>query len=207
VPSRDQILSFHEAPPPPGESPWVVPPVPSAVEVVDYDPDWPAIAEKVVDGLRAALRQRALRIEHVGSTAVPGLAAKPVIDLDLTVADPGDERGWLPQLQEAGYVLTVREPWWHEHRLLRRGSPDGSRTGADPAVNLHVFGPDSPELVKHVVFREWLRADAADRELYAAVKRSAAAGPDQRVMDYNARKQAAVLDIYERAFTAAGFLS
>jgi hypothetical protein len=72
VPSRDQILSFHEAPPPPGESPWVVPPVPSAIEVVDYDPGWPAIAERVVDELRAALRQRALRIEHVGSTAVPG---------------------------------------------------------------------------------------------------------------------------------------
>ncbi|QHC69215.1 GrpB family protein [Rathayibacter sp. VKM Ac-2801] len=200
MPSRDQILSFEETPRPPGKSPWVVPPTPSAIEVVEYDPEWPTIAERVVRGLRAALGLRALRIEHVGSTAVPGLAAKPVIDLDLTVADPGDERGWLPPLQEAGYVLTVREPWWHEHRLLQR------RSGEHPAVNLHVFGPDSPESVKHAVFREWLRADPADRELYAEAKRSAAAGPDQRVMDYNARKQAAIRDIYQRAFTAAGFL-
>lgn len=210
MPSRDDILSFDEPPVPLGATPWVVEPTRAVIEVVDYDPQWPAQASVIIERLSAALRQRALRIEHVGSTSVPTLAAKPVIDIDLTVADPADERGWLPQLQKAGFELTVREPWWHEHRMLRRcrradncplTSPD-----AEPAVNVHVFGPDSPELVKHVLFRNWLRTDAADRELYEAAKRSAATGPGQHVMDYNLRKQTAILDIYQRAFTAAGFL-
>jgi GrpB-like predicted nucleotidyltransferase (UPF0157 family) len=209
VPSRSEILSLDAAPSPPGQTPWVIKPVPVAVEVVEYDPEWPNVAREICERLSAVLRHRALRIEHVGSTAVPGLAAKPVIDLDLTVADPADERVWLPRLQEAGYVLTVREPWWHEHRMLRGGhrADDGhAPASTGPAVNIHVFGPDSPELVKHIVFRNWLRADAPDRELYAAAKRSAADGPSQRVMDYNARKQAVIHDIYQRAFRAAGFI-
>ena len=209
MPSRDEILSFDDAPPPPGTTPWVVEPVSAEIDVAEYDPRWPAQAQEISETVSAALSQRALRIEHVGSTAVPGLAAKPVIDLDLTVADPADERNWLPLVQGAGFVLTVREPWWHEHRMLRGGSrvDDGHvPTGGATAVNLHVFGPDSPELVKHIVFRNWLRADESDRELYAAAKRSAAGGKAQRVMDYNARKEAVIRDIYQRAFRAAGFL-
>jgi GrpB-like predicted nucleotidyltransferase (UPF0157 family) len=209
MPSRSDILSFDVPPTPPGASPWVVEPLRVAIELAEYDPSWPVRAQETIERISAALGQRALRIEHVGSTAVPGLAAKPVIDLDLTVADPSDERHWLPQLQEAGFVLTVREPWWHEHRMLRGGqrADDGHAEGqAGQAVNLHVFGPDSPELVKHVVFRNWLRADATDRELYAATKREAANGPSQRVMEYNARKEFVIHEIYERAFRAAGFL-
>ena len=132
---------------------------------------------------------------------MPGLPAKPVIDLDVTVADPADEAHWLPPLEDAGLVLTVREPWWHGHRCLR---------GTAPRVNVHVFGPDSPELVKHIVFRNWLRQDAGDRELYAAAKRVAAgsgSGDGMMLMeDYNARKQAVIREIYGRAFRAAGFL-
>lgn len=209
MPSRSDILSFDEAPPPPGESPWVVQPATAAIELAEYDPRWPAQAQAIIERLTAILQHRALRIEHVGSTAVPGLVAKPVIDLDLTVADPADERHWLPALERAGFVLTVREPWWHEHRMLRggrRADDDWASTDEWPPINLHVFGPDSPELVKHIVFRNWLRADATDREAYAAAKHSAAEGPSQRVMDYNARKQAIIRDIYQRAFRAAGFL-
>jgi GrpB-like predicted nucleotidyltransferase (UPF0157 family) len=209
VPTRDEILRFDEPAVPPGESPWVVPPVPSAIEVVEYDPRWPDAARRIIDRLRRALGTRAVRIEHVGSTAVPGLPAKPVIDLDLTVADPAAEQAWLPQLQAAGFVLTVREPWWHGHRLLRGGrAGGGSHDGDDTELpsNVHVFGPDSPELVKHVVFRDWLRADAADRDRYAAAKREAAGGPEQRMTEYNARKEAVVHEVYERAFRAAGFL-
>ncbi len=210
MPSRSEILNLDEpTAAPPGESPWVVEPVQSAILLAEYDPQWPLLAQSIIERVGAALGPRALRIEHVGSTAVPGLAAKPVIDLDLTVADPGDEGGWLPPLQEEGFVLAVREPWWHGHRMLRggrRGCEVVAPASGDQAVNLHVFGPDSPELVKHVVFRNWLRVDAEDRELYAAAKRSAADGPAQRVMDYNARKEAVVHDIYRRAFRAAGFL-
>lgn len=198
MPTRSEILGFDDSPPPPGASPWVVEPERVAIELVEYDPDWPAHAREVGELIGAALGTRAVRVEHVGSTAVPGLVAKPIIDLDLTVACPAAEAAWLPTLERAGFELTVREPWWHEHRMLRY------RKGV--SVNLHVFGPDSAELVKHVVFRDWLRANEADRQLYSAAKRAAADGPDQRVMDYNARKQAVILEIYERAFRAAGFL-
>lgn len=154
-----------------------------------------------------ALGMRALRVEHVGSTAVPGLAAKPVLDLDLTVADPSDEPVWLPPLEAIGFTLTVREPWWHGHRLLRIDpSTEPSRLpSAGVAVNLHVFGPDSPELIKHVVFRNWLRSSSADRERYAEVKRHAAELPAQSMSDYNERKATLIREIYGRAFDAAGF--
>jgi len=200
MPTIDEILSFDDSPPPPGASPWVVEPVVAPITLVDYDPSWPAQAAAVAARIAAALGTRALRIEHVGSTSVPGLPAKPVIDLDLTVAAPAHEAGWLPQLQAAGFVLTVREPWWHEHRLVR---------GAAPAANVHVFGPDSPETVKHTVFRDWLRSSAADRELYAAAKREAAEATTRGrglVMDYNQRKEGVIREIYGRAFRAAGFL-
>lgn len=201
MPRRDEILSFHVSPAPPGESPWVIEPSHAAIEVVEYDPRWPGEAQKVCDRVRSALGVRALRIEHVGSTAVPRLPAKPVLDLDLTVAEPAAEQEWLPQLQDTGFLLTVREPWWHEHRMLRSNLDDEDGL----ATNIHVFGPDSPELIRHIVFRNWLRADSTDRELYAETKRAAADGTIQRVMDYNARKEAVIHDIYQRAFRAAGF--
>jgi GrpB-like predicted nucleotidyltransferase (UPF0157 family) len=211
VSTRDEILSFDEAPTPAGASPWVVEPTRAPIELVEYDEAWPARAVEVTARVVAALGTRALRVEHIGSTSVAGLAAKPVIDLDLTVADPEAEAGWLAHLEAAGFVLTVREPWWHGHRMLRGGvrSDDGATpSDGGPAVNLHVFGPDSPELVKHIVFRDWLRASVEDRDLYARTKRAAvaASGGDSTVMEYNARKQTVIREIYARAFAAAGFL-
>ena len=204
MPTTAEILHFDN-PSPDDPDPWVVRPEPQRIELVDHDPSWTAQAEELCTRIADALGMRALRIEHVGSTSVPGLPAKPVIDLDVTVADPADEAHWLPPLEDAGLVLTVREPWWHGHRCLR---------GTAPRVNVHVFGPDSPELVKHIVFRNWLRQDAGDRELYAAAKRVAAGsgsgsgdGDGMMLMeDYNARKQAVIREIYGRAFLAAGFL-
>ena len=80
--------------------------------------------------IRNALGELALEVEHVGSTSVPGLPAKPIIDIDLIVPDSGDEASWLPPLERAGFVLKVREPWWYEHRCLRFD---------DPRCNLDVF--------------------------------------------------------------------
>lgn len=208
---RSQVTNFAN-PRPADADPWVVKPVIAPVDLMEHDANWPEQAHRLAAQLRSLLGLRALRVEHVGSTAVPGLPAKPVIDLDVTVADPADEPRWLPPLEAAGFVLTVREPWWHEHRMLRGGRRADDRiapTDGGPAANIHVFGPDSPELVQHTVFRDWLRHNDADRRLYAAAKRDAAVAASElseQVMEYNSRKQAVMRDIYVRAFRAAGFL-
>lgn len=176
----------------------MVPPEAVRIDVAAADPAWPDLFARVAEPLRAALGARAPDIAHVGSTAVPGLDAKPVIDIDLIVADSSDEEAWLPALEGDGLVLTVREPWWHEHRMLRLDAP---------RANIHVFGPDAPEPWRHRIFRDHLRRCAADRELYAAATRAASASSNaagEAVMDYNRRKQDVVREIYGRAFTAAG---
>jgi GrpB-like predicted nucleotidyltransferase (UPF0157 family) len=199
MPTRQQIVTFDESPAPPGASPWVPGAGPSVdVAVVDPDPAWADWCVELAARVRGALGWRVLQLEHVGSTSVPGLPAKPVIDLDLTVADPDDEAAYLPALEAAGFELRVREPWWWGHRVLR---------SLEPRCHLHVFGPDSPELVRHRIFRDWLRGNADDRELYARTKREAAAATSaagEHSMDYNDRKAAVVREIYHRAFVAAG---
>ena len=91
----------------------------ATIDLVEYDPEWPRLFEREAERIRDALGAKALRIEHVGSTSVPGLAAKPIIDIDLVVADSSDEDAYVPQLEAAGYVLRIREPDWFEHRLLQ----------------------------------------------------------------------------------------
>lgn len=199
MPSRDDIVTFHDPPVPPGASPWVDGPSPD-VRVVAADPAWPARFEELAAAVRGALGGRALVIEHVGSTAVPDLPAKPIIDVDLVVADPADEAAYVPALEALGFVLRVREPWWFEHRLLR---------GSAPASHVHVFGPDSPEVVRHRIFRDWLRANPVERERYAAAKLAASAASSaagEHGMQYNARKEQVVREIYARAFAAAGLV-
>lgn len=172
------------------------PPPPETVEIVAYNPEWPGRYQSLAAEIRTALGPVILDLEHVGSTSVPGLAAKDVIDIDLTMADPSDEQRYVPALAAIGYTLTVREPSWHQHRCLRL---------ADPRVNLHVFGPDCPESIRHRMFRDWLRAHPEDRERYEDAKRAAVPGGGH-VMDYNARKQDTILAIYDRLFRAAGML-
>jgi GrpB-like predicted nucleotidyltransferase (UPF0157 family) len=194
-------VSFDDAPPPHGARAWV-PDTPRAigVEVTDPDPDWPRQYRVLADRIRAALGWRVLQLEHVGSTSVAGLAAKPVIDIDLTVADPGREQDYIPALERIGFWLAIREPWWYGHRALRAD---------EPRCNLHVFGFDSPELVKHRIFRDWLRGNPAERDYYAFAKRQAAAEANahgEHDMQYNARKEQVIREIYHRAFVAAGLL-
>jgi GrpB-like predicted nucleotidyltransferase (UPF0157 family) len=94
------------------------------IKIVDYDPDWPKQFEMHARIIAGALGGLALRIEHVGSTSVPALAAKPIIDILFIVQDSADESAYLPQLEAAGYVLRVREPDWNEHRMLRTPEKD-----------------------------------------------------------------------------------
>ena len=201
MPTREEIVTFHDPPAPEGVSPFVPGAQPQTdVHVVDPDPAWRASYDDLAARIRSAIGWRALVIEHVGSTAVPGLPAKPVIDIDLVVADPDDEAAYMPALEAAGFELRVREPWWFGHRMLRT---------LDPRCHLHVFGPDSPEVVKHRLFRDWLRGNPDDRDLYAATKREAAAAATaagEDMMQYNARKERVVHEIYHRAFLAMGLL-
>jgi GrpB-like predicted nucleotidyltransferase (UPF0157 family) len=201
MPSQADIVAFDDSPPPPGAKAWVTDaPRAIGIEVTDPDPVWPRQYRVLAARIRAALGWRVLQLEHVGSTSVPGLAAKPVIDIDLTVADPGREQDYVPALEKTGFRLVIREPWWHGHRVLRADQP---------RCNLHVFGFDSPELVKHRIFRDWLRGNPAERDRYAAAKRQAAAEANARGehdMQYNARKQQVIREIYHRAFVAAGLL-
>lgn len=138
------------------------------IEIVDYDSNWPelfATQERIV---RNAVGAAALGIEHIGSTSVPGLAAKPIIDMLLVVANSADEATYLPQLTNAGYELRVREPEFHEHRMLRTPARD---------VHLHVLSRGATEIERYLVFRDRLRRSAADRRLYEATKRRLAAQP------------------------------
>jgi GrpB-like predicted nucleotidyltransferase (UPF0157 family) len=202
MPTRAEIITFDDSPPPPGAEAWVPGAAPAAgIEVIEPDPGWPQRYEELAGRIREALGERALRLEHVGSTSVPGLPAKPIIDIDLTVADSDREQDYVPALEAAGFTLVIREPWWYGHRALRADSP--------PRGNLHVFGPDSPEAARHRIFRDWLRANPDDRDRYAAIKRQAASEANARgehVMEYNARKEQVIREIYQRAFAAAGLL-
>lgn len=201
MPSRAQIVTFDDAAPPDGAESFVAGAAPAAgIEMAGPDPAWPQQYQVLAARIRAALGWRVLQLEHVGSTSVPGLAAKPVIDIDLTVADPDREEAYRPALEAAGFRLVIREPWWYGHRAL---------TAEQPRCNLHVFGFDSPEPVRHRIFREWLRGNPADRDRYAAAKRQAAAAANasgEHVMQYNARKQQVIREIYHRAFVAAGLI-
>ena len=166
---------------------------PSLVEVVAPDPVWPQSYGVVCARVAAALGDRVLAIEHVGSTAVPGLWAKPMIDVDLTVADSADEDAWLPDLDSAGFALRVREPDWEEHRVLRCQKP---------TANLHVFSPGAREPQRHRMFRDWLRAHQEDRDRYSEVKRELAARGFTDQMLYNNDKAWFVYELYERVFVA-----
>lgn len=166
---------------------------PAEVVVVPYDPRWPGAYAEVEGIVREALGDLVLAIEHTGSTSVPGLAAKPVIDAVLTVPDPADEAAYVPSLEERGYVLRVREPEWQEHRML---------TTPERTVNLHVFGPGAVEPRRQLLFRDWLRGHPGDRDDYGAHKTEIAARGFTRVMAYNNEKAALVYDIYEKAFAA-----
>lgn len=164
---------------------------PAPVEVVAPDPTWAAAYAVVRGRIFAALGERVLAVEHVGSTAVGDMWAKPVIDIDLTVADSAAEDAWLPDLEAAGFVLRVREPEREEHRLVR---------GQDPTSNVHVFSAGAREPQRHVMFRDWLRTHAEDRDRYSAIKCEVAACGFTEGMLYNNAKAGFVYDLYEKVF-------
>lgn len=160
------------------------------IELVDYDPTWPQDFARTATRLQNALGAGALALDHVGSTSVPGLCAKPIIDINLTVGSSAREELYRPELERAGYRFILREPAWFEHRLFK---------GDAPRVNLHVFPQGAAELVRMRLFRDWLRHDAADRALYAEMKRRLAAQDWPEVQAYADAKSTIIEEIMTRA--------
>jgi len=164
--------------------------VSSQIVLMDYDPHWPEAFRREADRIRGLLGCQALQIEHIGSTAVPCLAAKPIIDILLVVADSSDESTYVPTLESAGYFLRIREPNWHEHRMFKGPAAD---------VNLHVFSSGCPEIARILTLRNWLRSDAADRDLYERTKRRLAQLEWKDVQNYADAKTAVIEEILVRA--------
>jgi GrpB-like predicted nucleotidyltransferase (UPF0157 family) len=165
----------------------------ATIRLAEADPAWAHRYAAQAALIRAALDDRAIAVEHVGSTAVSGLAAKPILDILLLVADPADEAGYVPDLEAAGFLLHAREPGWHEHRLLKRASP---------AVHLHVFAPGCPEAERLLLFRDRLRGSRQDRERYEQTKRELAARTWTYVQDYADAKVEVVEQILAHARTS-----
>jgi GrpB-like predicted nucleotidyltransferase (UPF0157 family) len=165
-------------------------PANSTVYLAPYDPAWPSQFAHLEALIRATLGDDVLLLEHVGSTSVPGLSAKPVIDMVLVVADSSDEPAYVPRLEEKGFVLRIREPDWYEHRLLKAPGVKG---------NLHVFSGGCGEIEKMLLFRDWLRTHAGDRDHYEKTKRELAARIWKYTQNYADAKTEVVLEILARA--------
>ncbi|SMD21850.1 GrpB family protein [Kibdelosporangium aridum] len=174
-------------------------PAPYSVKVVvaDYDPLWPSWFAEEADKIRTALGPVALRVEHVGSTSVPGLAAKPIIDIALEVPDSSNEDSYVPALVAAGYDLHIREPEFHEHRCFYSRVDRGHKRD----VNLHTYTAGCVEMDIYTVFRDWLRTNDDDRLLYQTTKQELAKRDWKYVQNYADAKTDIIQAIKTRAGT------
>jgi GrpB-like predicted nucleotidyltransferase (UPF0157 family) len=167
------------------------------IKIAEYDSTWPALFAKHAKIIGDLLGSAAWRIEHIGSTSVPGLAAKPIIDILVVVKDSTDESVYLRQLEAAGYVLRVREPDWHEHRMFRTRDKD---------VHVHVYSDGCPEIARNLTFRDRLRRNANDRTRYEQTKRQLAT-QDWSDMNAYAEAKTDVIEDVIAASRAAGEIS
>jgi GrpB-like predicted nucleotidyltransferase (UPF0157 family) len=184
--TEEQIRATH---------PGVLVPLAGPIQIVEYDPQWPRLFEREAERIQAALGDQVLLLEHIGSTSVPELAAKPKIDLLLAVADSANELTYAPNLEAAGYVLQIREPDWYEHRMFK---------GSDPDVNLHVYTFGCPEIDRVLLLRNWLRSHTSDRQLYERTKRELACMDWKYMQNYADAKTAVIENILARAQADAG---
>jgi GrpB-like predicted nucleotidyltransferase (UPF0157 family) len=164
------------------------------IEVVDWSPRWAEQFEEVAVVLRRALADvRSARVEHVGSTSVPGLAAKPILDVDVVV-EPGEEPAAVAALASIGYV--------HRGDLGVAGR-EAFRAPDEPRRNVYVCTAGTPNVRNHLAVRDVLRRRADLREAYDSVKRALAADPDMDIDTYVAGKSAVLQEVLE----ASGELS
>jgi len=164
------------------------------IRIADYDPDWPTQYQTHAKKIAVALGDALLRIEHIGSTSVPGLAAKPIIDILMVVANSADEASYLHRLEAAGYELRVREPDFYEHRMFRTPTRD---------AHVHVFSSGAPEIIRLLTFRDRLRTNAEERKRYEDAKRRLATQSWPH-MDAYAQAKTDVIESIMAAATAYG---
>jgi GrpB-like predicted nucleotidyltransferase (UPF0157 family) len=160
------------------------------VRLVEYDPEWAERYAATAERIRGALGDRVVVLEHVGSTSVPGMAAKPYVDVVLAVPDSTVEADYVPALGAIGLELRAREPHWFEHRYLVSSGKD---------VQLHVFSAGASEIDRMIRFRDRLRSSPEDFERYLAEKRRLAARRWEYVQDYADAKAVVIGDIMNRA--------
>ena len=165
-------------------------PANSTIHLAPYGPAWPSLFLRLKQQIREALGDKIRLLEHVGSTSVPGLSAKPVIDMLLAVADSSDESSYVRPLEKKGYTLRIREEDWYEHRLLNPPDVPG---------NIHVFSDGCEEIEQMLLFRDWLRQHAEDRLLYEETKRELAARTWRYTQNYADAKSEVVQEILTRA--------
>ncbi|KAG9554980.1 UPF0157-domain-containing protein, partial [Aureobasidium melanogenum] len=187
-PELVQRIAFRESQPP--------------LEVIAYNPAWPKIFLEIKERITTALGETAVAVHHTGSTSVPGLPAKNIIDIDLVVRDSTNEAEYVDKLESAGFKFLLREPHWHEHRFFYTYQPY--------AVNLHVWSPDCPEVVRHQIFRQRLLDCPEDMALYLKAKQLAASqirehGGD--MADYNLLKENTIRQILRNAFKDLGYIT
>ena len=164
-------------------------PLNGTITLEAYNPDWPVLFQREALRIRSSLGNKALQIHHVGSTSVPGLCAKPVIDILLVVADSSDEPSYVPDLESVDYVLRIREPDWFEHRLFK---------SRDDGVNLHVFSENTSEIERMLGFRDRLRSHEGDRRRYGQVKRELSRRTWRYVQHYADAKTTVIEEIIKR---------
>ncbi len=165
-------------------------PLTGLIHLSEYNPEWPQLFQREAQRILTALGEQILSLEHVGSTSIPGLAAKPKIDILLVVADSADESTYVPPLEHAEYVLHIREPDWHQHRMFK---------GPDTDINLHVFSQGCQEIERMLLFRNWLRTHPSDRQLYETTKRELARKQWKYTQNYADAKSEVVEEILSRA--------
>lgn len=164
-------------------------PINRTIDLAPYDPEWPSSFSRLKKQIVEALGADVLLLEHVGSTSIPGLSAKPIIDMVMAVPDSSDESSYVSPLEAIGYTLRIREPDWYEHRLLIPPDVKGS---------LHVFSEGCEEIEQMLLFRDWLRNHADDRLLYEQTKRRLAARTWKYLQNYADAKSEVVQEILAR---------
>ena len=170
-------------------------PLNGTIYLAPHDPVWASRFIALANRVRDALAEKVLLLEHVGSTSVPGLSAKPVIDMVLAVSDSADEPSYVPALKSQGFVLRVREPDWFKHRLFTCPDIDG---------NLHVFTFGCEEIQRMLVLRDWLRTHEDERRKYENTKRELASRTWKHVQNYADAKSEVVREILGRAVKELG---